>query len=110
MNVKTKNLKSEAIKVVLEENGGEIGRGYIFFMFNELHNKPFAYIEDVFIEEKYRGQKLSKKIFDKIIELCKEKDCYKIVATSRFEREELHNYYEKLGFEKKSYGFRMDLE
>jgi len=44
----------------------------------------------------------------KAVELARELGCYKIIATSRFGREELHRWYEKLGFKLHGYEFRID--
>jgi GNAT superfamily N-acetyltransferase len=109
MNIETKEINASGIKVIGEVNGEFAARGYVYFMTNDLEKTPFALLEDVFVEEKFRGQKLSSLIIEKIIELAKERKCHKIICTSKMDREGLHKYYEKLGFEKRSFGFRMDL-
>ena len=110
MEIEIKEIKTYGIKVIALENGDEIGRAYIYFMSNDLHNRPFAYLEDVYVNEEFRGKGISRKILDKIKELAKERNCYKIVATSRYEREFVHNYYERIGYNKTGHSFRMDLE
>jgi hypothetical protein len=44
------------------------------------------------------------------IELARKLNCYKIIATSRFGRENIHEWYQKLGFKKFGFEFRIDLK
>ena len=63
MNIKfNKENKSYAIKIIAEENGEILGRAYLYVMFNGLHEEPFGFLEDVFVEEKnrYPGWQASK--------------------------------------------------
>ncbi len=77
---------------------------------NKLHRRPYALLEDVFVDEKYRGRGIGKMIGKKAISLAKELGCYKIIATSRFPRESVHRFYESLGFKKWGYEFRKELK
>jgi len=45
-----------------------------------------------------------------IINYAKKNDMYKIIATSRFERKNVHKLYEDIGLVKWGHEFRMDLE
>ncbi len=85
-----------------------VGRAYLFLIRNNLHKEPYGLLEDVFVEEKYRRQGIGKILVKKVIEKAKELGCYKLVATSRFEREYVHKFYEDLGFKKWGYEFRID--
>ncbi|MEM5880003.1 MAG: GNAT family N-acetyltransferase [Candidatus Aenigmatarchaeota archaeon] len=112
-DILNKNLKifdnGNNIKIILEIENKEVGRCYLYFIKNDLHEKPYALLEDVFIEENYRNRGYGKILVKKAIEIAKQKGCYKIIATSRFERENVHKFYEKLGFKKWGYEFRIDL-
>lgn len=101
--------KMEYKKLVIEKDQKEIARCYVFFIKNNLHNERYALIEDVFVDEKYRGHGLGTVLVKKAIELAKEEGCYKIILTSRFGKEHVHQWYEKLGFKKWGYEFRIDL-
>ncbi|MEM5875494.1 MAG: GNAT family N-acetyltransferase [Candidatus Aenigmatarchaeota archaeon] len=96
--------------VAKDEYGKEIGRCFIFLIKNDLHEEPYALLEDVFVLEEYRSKGIGTELVKRAIELAKEKNCYKILATSRFEREYIHKWYEKLGFKRFGYEFRMDLK
>ncbi len=110
MEIKTKNIKSTGIKVICEIDKKEVGRAYLYIMKNDLHKRPFGYLEDLFVEKEFRGQGISKKILNKTFELSKENNCYKLVCASRYRKEELHKYYESLGFKITGKSFRMNFD
>lgn len=108
MKIKEKYISSEGIKFFIEKEGKEIARAFLYLLKNDLHSEPFGFLEDVFVEEKFRGQGIGKELVKKIIQTAKEKGCYKLIATSRYSRPRVHLLYQKLGF--KDYGkeFRID--
>jgi GNAT superfamily N-acetyltransferase len=107
--IKEKILTSNYYKFEYIIEGKIIGRAFLFLVYNDLHPKPYGLLEDVFVEEKYRGKGIGKELVKKVIEKAKELGCYKLIATSRFERENVHQLYENLGFKKWGYEFRIDL-
>ena len=92
-----------------DEKGNTIGRGHIVLIYNNLHTEPYALIEDIWVEESYRNKGIGKNIVSRLIDQARDSGCYKIIATSRFLRENVHRFYEDLGFEKWGYEFRIDL-
>lgn len=111
VSIVVKEKKCSGFKVCLiSDTGVEIGRAFLYTLFNDLHSKPFGFVEDVFIEKEFRGSGLSKDIVAKLKEVAKENGCYKIIFTSRYGKDRLHDYYEKQGFIKSGFSFRMDLE
>lgn len=107
-NLKTKEAKAIRISLVNDENK-EMGRAFIFLITNDLHEKSYALLEDVFVYEEFRGQGLGQKIVQKAVEEAKNNGCYKIIGTSRNSREKVHQFYKKLGFEQYGQEFRMNL-
>ncbi len=99
--------QNEKIELILDEK--RIGRIFIYYIQNELHDSPYALIEDLFIEEKFRSKGYGKQLLQQAIHAAKQNNCYKILLTSRFGRERLHDYYKKLGFEEHGKEFRMNL-
>ncbi len=95
--------------LLLEKDKKEIGHAYLYIMNNDLHEQPFGLIEDVFIDEEYRKQGLGTKLINTIIQTAKERNCYKIIATSRYSRPKVHSFYKKLGFQDYGKEFRIDL-
>ena len=57
-----------------------------------------AHLEDVIVDEGYRGAQLGKKLIANIIEKARESGAYKIIADCKTE---LLSFYSKNGFEKK---------
>jgi GNAT superfamily N-acetyltransferase len=100
MRFRKKIIPIKGIKIFIEENNKEIARAFIYFLKNDLEKQKFGYLEDVFVNEEFRNKGLGTKIIKKIISEAKKNKCYKIVATSRFKRENVHNFYQKLGFKK----------
>ena len=109
MEIKQEEVSASGIKFSLEKEGKKVAFGFLYLMYN-VKEKPFGLVEYIFVEEDYRGQKLGTQIVEAIIAAAKEHNCYKLIATSRYSREHVHKWYEKLGF--KDYGkeFRMDLQ
>lgn len=109
MEIKKEILKdSYAIRLSVSENGKEAGRAYVYVLTNSLHKEPFGFLEDVFVEESYRGSGLGTKLVTQAIGEAKKAGCYKLIGTSRDSRPEVHRFYERLGFKKRGFEFRMD--
>ena len=110
MDVITTPIPTEGKKIVLKIRGKEIARARIYFITNDLHDQPFALLEDVFVQEEFRGKGYGAQIVLAAIAEAKKGHCYKMVGTSRYAREEVHQFYTKLGFQDYGKEFRMDLE
>ena len=59
--------------------------------------RTLGLIEDVAVNENYRGKGIGKKLVEKLIEIASEKSCDKTVLNSSEKNSE---FYEKIGFEK----------
>ena len=57
-----------------------------------------AHLEDVVVDESYRGNQLGQKLIANIVEKARESGAYKIIADCKLE---LLSFYSKNGFEKK---------
>ena len=91
------------------ESGIEAGHAYIFFITNDLHDKPYALLEDLCVIESVRSQGVGSALLTEAIAVARKHECYKILATSRTERDRIHAWYERKGFQKYGYEFRMNL-
>ena len=80
------HLKGCCEGAVIEKGLHTISGGFISF------NKDLAFISDVFVKEKYRGQGYGKAIVKKLLSISPRKDVYLI------SREHNVKFYEKLGF------------
>lgn len=109
MLLQTKEMPGRARKIALSSKGKEIGRVWIHFLHNSLHAQPYALIEDLFVEEKFRGNGLGGKLVQAALSEARKEGCYKVLATSRHTRPQVHEFYKKLGFQEWGKEFRMDL-
>jgi len=107
--VKVQEFASTGFKFSLERSGKEVARAFFYIMRNDLHKEPFGLLEDVFVEESFRGKGLGSKLVKEVIEKARECRCYKLIATSRHSRPKVHDLYERLGFQNWGLEFRMNL-
>ncbi len=96
------------LKFVEVENEKEIARASLYILYNDLHEEPYGLLEDVFVEEEYRGKGYARELVHAIIDEARAQGCYKLIATSREARPSVHALYEKYGFQKYGFEFRMD--
>ncbi|MEM6519748.1 MAG: GNAT family N-acetyltransferase [Cyanobacteria bacterium P01_D01_bin.71] len=94
-------------RITIQDQGKEVGRAYIYLMHNDLHEQPFGLIEDVFVEQVYLGQGMGPALVKRAIELTKEANCYKLIATSRTSRPQVHDLYKQLGLTQHGVEFRL---
>ncbi len=100
---------TQGIKLSISDGVKEIARARVYFIYNDLHSNPYAYIEDVFVDPNYRKRGLATQLEDEIEKEARARGCYKIIQTSRFENENVHRIYERCGFTQWGYEFRKDL-
>ena len=108
MDIKQKTINARGIKFFIEEDGKEIARAFLFVIKNDLHDQPYGLLEDVYVDEAFRGRGLGTRLTKQVITAAKENKCYKLIATSRTARVKVHELYEKLGFKNYGIEFRMD--
>ena len=94
MDFQLQEIQSKAVRLsLLDDSDTEVGHAYLFLITNDLHDQPYALLEDVFIEEAYRGKGLGKKLVQQAIQAARDASCYKIIGTSRMSREKVHAFY-----------------
>lgn len=108
MQIVTSQKWSKSVRLSLKEEGKEIARAFLYLINNDLHAQPYALLEDVFVQEEFRGQGNGVKIVQAAIEEARKQGCYKLIGTSRHSREKVHLFYKKLGFYEQGLEFRMD--
>lgn len=106
-----KQLSDETCDVIVakDESGKVAATAAIYYIEVPVRNRPYAFLEGLVVNESTRGQGVGTKMFEKILELARTKNCYKIIFTSGTDRTDAHKLYEKLGFKKWGLEFRMDL-
>ncbi len=108
MDIEKSAAKCQGIRLFITRDGKEAARAYLFLMWNSLHDEPFGLLEDVYVDESLRGQKLGTEIVNAVIAEAKARGCYKLIATSRYTRPRVHDLYIRLGFKDHGKEFRMD--
>ena len=83
---------------------------YLYLLFNDLHKQPFGFIEDVFVEESYRGRGIGESLMQTAITAAKNAKCYKLIATTRHEKEKVRDWYLGMGFRNHGVELRMDFQ
>jgi GNAT superfamily N-acetyltransferase len=108
MDIKKTEAKCEGLRLSLNRDGEEVARAFLYLMSNNLHEAPFGLLEDVYVDESYRGQGLGTEIVNAVIAEAKARGCYKLIATSRYTRPRVHELYLRLGFRDHGKEFRID--
>jgi len=110
MNITQIKINTTGIKLIATDGDKQIARAYLYLLHNDLHDVPFGYIEDVFVEEEYRGQGIGSQIVKSAIEQAKLEKCHKVIMTSRYGKDKVHELYTRLGFIDWGKEFRMDIK
>jgi GNAT superfamily N-acetyltransferase len=110
MDFKKKTVDAKGIRISVVDNGVEVGRAYLYLMTNDLHDRPFGLMEDVFVDESCRGKGVGSELVRQLIAQAQEANCYKLIATSRVSRPKVHELYQKLGFNQHGVEFRIDFK
>lgn len=97
----------KALKYFVKKDNKEIARAYVYIIKNDLHQDPYGLLEDIFVDEEVRGEGLGTQLLEQTIAGAKELGCYKLVATSRKSRINIHAWYKKMGFEDYGLEFRI---
>tara|TARA_X000000950_G_scaffold207672_1_gene249741 strand:+ start:156 stop:593 length:438 start_codon:yes stop_codon:yes gene_type:complete len=97
-----KNLNNNHIIFLMKDsnkNNKIIGSITILIENKIIHGfSKVGHIEDVVVDENYRGQKLGKKLINYAVELCKNNGCYKVILDCSNENVK---FYEKCNFQLK---------
>jgi ribosomal protein S18 acetylase RimI-like enzyme len=83
----------------VRDDGRLIGMGSLVLM--ETPTALRSRMEDVVVDEKYRGQGIGTQVIHALIALAKKKGAASMDFTSSAEREAAHKLYERLGFQKR---------
>ena len=107
--MKKEVVNTSGIRFSFKRNEKEVGRAYLYFLQNDLHEKPFGLLEDVHVDPNFRGEGIARELLEEVLREAG-KNCYKLIATSRNDgtRDAVHEWYIRLGFEDYGTEFRMN--
>lgn len=109
MNCSRAERPASCVRIAKSDDQGEIARVWVYFIRNDLHDRPYALIEDLFVEPRARGRRLADEIMREAHDAARDNDCYKVVAASRHDRPWVHGIYLRLGYADHGKEFRLDL-
>jgi ribosomal protein S18 acetylase RimI-like enzyme len=94
------------------QEGEEIVGSFALLVMDNLGHlgAPSGIVEDVVVAPARHGNGIGQAMMRFALERCREKRCYKLVLSSNAKRLRAHAFYERLGFERHGYSFRIDLE
>jgi GNAT superfamily N-acetyltransferase len=96
--------------VVEDASGALVATATLVVVPNIGHGgRPWAIVENVVVDEPARGRGIGEMLMAHIIEQARAAGCYKVALTSRKVRTGAHRFYERIGFERSSAGFRYTL-
>jgi len=100
------NANPDHIIAVAELDGKIVGATTLLIESKFIHDGGLVgHIEDVVVDKEYQGQKIAKKIMIYLIEIAKNRGCYKTILNCT---DDVKLFYEKLGFNQVSNELRLD--
>ncbi len=109
MEITSQQVPAHGIKFEIKGGGGRvIGRTYLYVMTNDLHDQPFGFMEDVWVDPDHRGQGHATTLVREAIQKARAIGCYKLICTSRHSKPGVQAWYERLGFTNHGVELRMN--
>ena len=85
--------------IVAEEDGEIVSSCVCVIIPNLTHNQqPYAFVENVITDERYRGKGLATKCLKYAEELARRENCYKMMLLTGSKKESTLYFYEKAGY------------
>lgn len=102
------NRFNKGIKLEYHENGERLGRATIYILHNELQDRPFGLLEDVFVEPGHRRRGIGSILTNEAVQYGNHLGCYKLICTSRYTSKKIYSMYTEAGFKDHGREFRID--
>lgn len=96
---------------VVDAGNGTLAATYaLLIMQNIAHlGAKSAIVEQVMVDPGVQGQGLGTAMMAHAMEVARAEGCYKVALSSNLKREAAHAFYDRLGFERHGYSFRIIL-
>ena len=110
MTVSKSPLNAGGFRFSIERDGKEVARARLYFLRNDIHEESFGYVEDVHVDEAYRGQGLSSDLLDELEKMAKKIGLYKVILHTESVNFVAQSLYTKRGWYVVGPTLRLDLE
>jgi ribosomal protein S18 acetylase RimI-like enzyme len=95
------------VYLIAEEDDRVVGTADLLILPNLTHGaRPIAFVENVVVTTDRRGDGIGRALMDDIMSRAEAEGCYKVQLLSANGRSGAHAFYEDLGFEASSRGYR----
>lgn len=91
--------REDSAVLVATEPGGEVVGWLQATKLDTLTDGPSAHMIGLVVDDRYRGQRVGRRLLARAEEWARDQGCGKIVVRSRLGRERAHAFYEGLGYE-----------
>lgn len=85
--------------LIAEVDGEPVGFAIWAYSFSTFTGKPTLYLDDLYVQESYRGRGIGSRIFSRIAEIAYEKDCGRVDWYCMETNVSGKDYYHKMGAE-----------
>lgn len=93
---------------VAELGGRVVGTFTLLVVENLSHGGASSgLVESVVVDAAHRGRGIGRAMMDRARRHCRDRGCYKMALSSNLARERAHAFYQRLGFERHGYSFRV---
>lgn len=108
MDILEKHFTSPYIRYSVTIDDVEVGWVFLFLIQNDRHKEPYGLLENLYVDQDFRGCGVARLLIRKVIDEAKKYNCYKLLTQSRHSKEYLHGVYERYGFFEHGKNFRMN--
>src|SRR5438034_9003698 len=88
--LKAVRVPAYGVKITKGLKGKVVGRAYLYVMTNDLHERPFGLMADVFVDPDHLGSEIGTALVNGVVAEGKRHRCYKLIAPSGQSRNRLH--------------------
>ena len=101
--------RRECFRISAREGKDELGHVFLYLIWNDLHEHPYALVEDLGVHEMARHKGIGRMLMEAPRTIAMDRHCYKIIANSHEKRTAARTLYLSMGYRAHATEFRLDL-